>query len=165
MPYEVWKGDPDDTRPVTLVTGATGGVGRRVVGRLLARGDRVRALVRDMEKARTLLSSLPRAERATLEVVAADLSQPRTVRKELFAGVRAVVSCASVKVQPKEGDNDRSKCVSAVFWRSNSSASFFRARKSQCCAQALRCAAYTAESGSAQQNRRQRCQNIAHFEV
>jgi uncharacterized protein YbjT (DUF2867 family) len=113
MPYEVWKGDPDDIRPVTLVTGATGGVGRRVVARLLARGDRVRALVRDIEKARTLLSSLPCTDRATLEVIAADFSQPKTLCKELFAGVRAVVSCSSVKVQPKEGDCDRSKFASS----------------------------------------------------
>jgi uncharacterized protein YbjT (DUF2867 family) len=111
MPYEIWKGSPDDARPVTLVTGATGGVGRRVVARLLNRGARVRVLVRDVDKARSLLTSLPRADNATLEVVAADLSQPKTVRKELFTGVRTVVSCAAVKVQPKEGDEDRSKCA------------------------------------------------------
>lgn len=71
----------------------------------------MRALVRDVPKARTLLENMPGAEGATLEVVAADLSQPATVREELFEGVRAVVSCASVIVQLKEGDEDRSKCA------------------------------------------------------
>lgn len=42
---------------VVMVTGATGGVGKRVVQMLLARGRRVRALVRDVPKARELLVS------------------------------------------------------------------------------------------------------------
>ena len=110
-PFDTWRGDGGDARGVVLVTGATGGVGSRVVGRLLAKGARVRALVRDVEKARAILMALPMAEGGTLEVVTADLSQPATVRKEMFRGVRAVVSCAAVKVQPKEGDADRSKCA------------------------------------------------------
>lgn len=45
-----------------------------------------------------------------LEVVAADLSQRQTLLPEMFEGVRAVVSCHAVKVQPKEGDTvDRKK--------------------------------------------------------
>ena len=39
----------------TSTTGATGGVGKRVVQLLLQKGRRVRALVRDVDKARTLL--------------------------------------------------------------------------------------------------------------
>jgi NAD(P)-dependent dehydrogenase (short-subunit alcohol dehydrogenase family) len=42
---------------VVLVTGATGGVGKRVVQRLLQRGRVVRALVRDVAKAKELLVS------------------------------------------------------------------------------------------------------------
>lgn len=42
---------------VVLVTGATGGVGKRVVQQLLAKGRRVRALVRDVDKAKSLLVS------------------------------------------------------------------------------------------------------------
>jgi uncharacterized protein YbjT (DUF2867 family) len=37
--------------------GATGGVGKRVVQRLLSQGRVVRALVRDLDKARSLLVS------------------------------------------------------------------------------------------------------------
>lgn len=40
---------------VVLVAGATGGVGKRVVAQLLAGGRHVRALVRDVAKARSLL--------------------------------------------------------------------------------------------------------------
>jgi uncharacterized protein YbjT (DUF2867 family) len=40
---------------VVLVTGATGGVGKRVVQQLLAEGRHVRALARDAPKARAML--------------------------------------------------------------------------------------------------------------
>lgn len=42
-----------------LRTGATGGVGKRVAQLLLARGRRVRVLVRDVEKGKSLLVRIP----------------------------------------------------------------------------------------------------------
>lgn len=42
---------------VPVRAGATGGVGKRVVARLLAAGKHVRALVRDLEKAKNMLVS------------------------------------------------------------------------------------------------------------
>lgn len=97
-------------QPVVLVTGATGGVGKRVVAQLLARGRRVRVLARDAGKARALLAGLPAPPGAGLELVAADLTQPATLLPAMFRGVAQVVSCSAVKVQPKEGDTaDRSK--------------------------------------------------------
>lgn len=100
---------------VVLVTGATGGVGKRVVGKLLAGGKHVRALVRDKEKATKLLAGLPAAPGGALEVVAADLVQARTLLPEYFDGVRAVVSCSAVKIQPKEGDDSiRSKYMQGI---------------------------------------------------
>lgn len=97
-------------RPATLVLGATGGTGVRVVRRLLARGERVRALVRDMAKAQRELAALPLGAGAVLEVVAADLSQPATVVPELLQDVRRAISCTGVAVRPQEGDDaDRSK--------------------------------------------------------
>lgn len=100
---------------VVMVTGATGGVGKRVVARLLAGGCRVRALVRDPEKARSLLSSLPASPGGSLELVAGDITQSKTLLPEMFDGVRAVVSCTAVKVAPKEGDSvDRTKYYQGI---------------------------------------------------
>eukprot|EP00199_Chlamydomonas_sp_CCMP681_P001464 CAMPEP_0119103538 /NCGR_PEP_ID=MMETSP1180-20130426/1956_1 /TAXON_ID=3052 ORGANISM="Chlamydomonas cf sp, Strain CCMP681" /NCGR_SAMPLE_ID=MMETSP1180 /ASSEMBLY_ACC=CAM_ASM_000741 /LENGTH=608 /DNA_ID=CAMNT_0007088073 /DNA_START=1 /DNA_END=1827 /DNA_ORIENTATION=- len=98
-----------------LVTGATGGMGRRVVSKLLLAGKKVRALVRDVDKAKQLLSGLPCGPGGELQVVAADLSQARTLVPEMFTDVRACVSCAAVKIQPKEGDNsERSKYMQGI---------------------------------------------------
>ena len=95
---------------VVLVTGATGGLGRRVVARLLAKGEAVRAVARDPAKAATMLEGLPKGPGGSLEVVFADLAQPATLPATLGDRVRAVVSCAAVVVRPKEGDTpDREK--------------------------------------------------------
>ncbi|GFR44551.1 hypothetical protein Agub_g5822 [Astrephomene gubernaculifera] len=100
---------------VIMVTGATGGVGRRVVSRLLAAGKHVRALVRDLDKARQLLSELPVAPGGRLELAAADIVQRQTLLPEMFEGVRALVSCTAVKVAPKEGDTaDRAKYYQGI---------------------------------------------------
>jgi FlaA1/EpsC-like NDP-sugar epimerase len=82
---------------VVLVVGATGGVGKRVVDELRKRGYRTRALVRNLEKAKQLLSS-------EVEIVMADIMQAATLLPEYFAGVKKVVHTASVTVGPKEGD-------------------------------------------------------------
>ncbi|MDH2424357.1 NAD(P)H-binding protein [Sphaerisporangium sp. TRM90804] len=63
-----------------LVTGATGAVGRHVVGHLLRAGRRVRALTRDPAKAR-----LPES----VEVVRGDLADPGTLYPA-FEGVEGV---------------------------------------------------------------------------
>lgn len=88
---------------VVLVAGATGGVGKRVVQRLLERGYKVRSLVRDIDKARTIIND-------AVELVAADITKPQTLTPELMANVQAVVCCTAVRVQPVEGDTaDRAK--------------------------------------------------------
>ena len=106
-------GDGPDSRPVVLVTGATGGLGSRVVALLLQKGLRVRALVRNVPKATAMLKSLPCASGARLELVASDLSQPATLRPELFVGVQSCISCAAANIRPKAGDADevQAKCV------------------------------------------------------
>ncbi|MGW6603274.1 NAD(P)H-binding protein [Streptomyces sp. NPDC055036] len=63
----------------TLVTGATGNVGRHVVGQLLQAGQRVRALSRTPERA-----ALP----AEVEVVKGDLSEPGTLEAALDGAER-----------------------------------------------------------------------------
>lgn len=113
------SGDADG---IFVVTGATGGLGRRVVARLLAQGKHVRAVARDPAKAQELLDALPVAEGGKLEVVFSDLAQPKTIPDSLFEpdastgkSVTAVLSCAAVKVQPKEGDTpDRSKYLQGI---------------------------------------------------
>lgn len=50
-----------------------------------------------------------------LELVAADLTQKRTLQPGMFDGVRALISCSAVKVAPKEGDTaDRAKYMQGI---------------------------------------------------
>lgn len=72
-----------------LVTGASGFVGRQVVAQALARGHRVRALVRPSTR-----SIGPEAD--GVEVVRADL-RSRDLPPELLAGVDAVIHLAATK--------------------------------------------------------------------
>ena len=88
---------------LVLVAGATGGVGKRVAQRLVERGYQVRSLVRDAEKARTILGD-------DVELVVGDITQPETLTPEMMANVQALVCCTAVRVQPVEGDTpDRAK--------------------------------------------------------
>jgi uncharacterized protein YbjT (DUF2867 family) len=73
------------TAKLVLVAGATGGTGRHVVTDLLAAGYRVRALVRDPARARSVFSP-------AVELAAADVSSPATLTDTLFRDVWAVVS-------------------------------------------------------------------------
>ncbi|UKP00798.1 CIA30 family protein [Nostoc sp. UHCC 0870] len=93
---------------VILVAGATGGVGKRVVKRLLERGYKVRALVRDIDKARSILSN-------DVDLVAADITKPETLTPMVMANIQAVICCTAVRVQPVEGDTaDRAKYYQGV---------------------------------------------------
>jgi uncharacterized protein YbjT (DUF2867 family) len=56
-----------------FVAGATGGTGRQIVKQLVARGIPVRALVRDLEKAKQLLP-------ADVELVLGDVLQPASLK-------------------------------------------------------------------------------------
>jgi len=70
-----------------LVTGATGKVGSRLAKRLAHRGDEVRALVRDRERAADLSA-------AGIELAVGDLLDPTTLEAAV-RGVDAVVHCAA----------------------------------------------------------------------
>lgn len=88
---------------VILVAGATGGVGKRVVRRLVERGFKVRCLVRDIEKARLILGN-------DVDLVVADITKPETLTPIVLTNIQAVVCCTAVRVQPVEGDTaDRAK--------------------------------------------------------
>lgn len=87
---------------VVLVAGATGGVGKRVVQRLIERGYQVQALVRDTDKAQVILGD-------NVKLVTGDITKPETLTPEVMT-VQAVVCCTAVRVQPVEGDTpDRAK--------------------------------------------------------
>ncbi|MBW4646296.1 MAG: CIA30 family protein [Goleter apudmare HA4340-LM2] len=82
---------------VILVAGATGGVGKRVVRRLIEQGYQVRSLVRDIDKARSILGN-------NVDLVAADITKPETLNSLVMANIQAVICCTAVRVQPVEGD-------------------------------------------------------------
>lgn len=80
-----------------LVAGATGGVGKRVVSKLLERGYKVRALVRDAKRAREILGQ-------NVEIIEADITIPETLTPAVIKDVTAVICCIGTRVQPIEGD-------------------------------------------------------------
>lgn len=82
---------------IILVAGATGGVGKRVVRRLIEQNYQVRALVRDSQKGRSLLGD-------KVELFEADITMPETLTTPLMNNVSAVICCTGVRVQPVEGD-------------------------------------------------------------
>lgn len=92
-----------DSSGITLVTGATGGVGRRVVDVLRNKKLPVRVLVRNEEKARRMLGE-------DVDLVVGDVTKASTLLPEYFKGVTSVINAVSVIVGPKEGDTpDRQK--------------------------------------------------------
>ncbi|KAG2657293.1 hypothetical protein PVAP13_1KG179100 [Panicum virgatum] len=92
-----------ETSDVVLVTGATGGVGRRVVDILRKKGIPVRVLARNDDKARSMLGR-------DVDLIIGDVTKEDTLDPKLFKGVRKVVNAVSVIVGPKEGDTpDRQK--------------------------------------------------------
>ncbi len=82
---------------VILVAGATGGVGKRVVKQLKEQGYKVRCLVRDIDKAKSILGN-------NTDLVVADITQPETLNLLVMSNVEAVICCTAVRVQPVEGD-------------------------------------------------------------
>lgn len=80
-----------------LVAGATGGVGTRVVKKLLEQNYQVRALVRDVSRARKVLGN-------QIELFEADITIPATIKPEMMQGISKVICCTGTKVQPVGGD-------------------------------------------------------------
>ncbi|WP_392533594.1 CIA30 family protein [Nostoc sp. C117] len=93
---------------VILVAGATGGVGKRVLRRLQEQGHKVRAMVRDIDKARSIIGN-------DFDLVVADITKPETLTSIVMADIQAVICCTAVRVQPVEGDTaDRAKYYQGV---------------------------------------------------
>lgn len=91
-----------------LVAGATGGVGKRVVRRLVEGGYKVRSLVRDSQRAKEMLGE-------NTELVESDITIPETLTEQVFKDITAVVCCTGTRVQPVEGDTpDRAKYYQGI---------------------------------------------------
>lgn len=87
----------DNNMGIILVTGATGGVGKRVVRRLLENNYPVRALVRNTQKAKEILGD-------KVALFEADITLKETLTPKLMDNVSAIICCTGVRVQPVEGD-------------------------------------------------------------
>lgn len=88
-----------------LVVGGTGGVGQLVVARLLDRGVRTRALVRDPEKAETLFG---KQDSDKLQILTGDTRHPEELNASVFEGVTDVICCTGTTAFPSkrwDGDN------------------------------------------------------------
>lgn len=85
------RAEPRDNIGIVLVAGATGGTGQEVVEQALARGLRVRALVRDEAKARMLFGD-------RVQYAVGDVRQPRTLKRAV-KGVSQVISALGANVQ------------------------------------------------------------------
>ena len=88
---------PKEKAKLVLVAGATGGVGKRVVQRLQQRGYKVRALVRDANRARQILGE-------NVELVEGDITLPETLTPQVTKDIEALICCTGTRVQPQEGD-------------------------------------------------------------
>lgn len=87
----VARNEPASTMPLVLVAGATGGTGQEVVDLAIARGYRVRALVRDEAKARTLFDD-------RVQYVTGDVREPRSLKRAV-KGVDQVICALGGNVQ------------------------------------------------------------------
>ncbi|KAG5562021.1 hypothetical protein RHGRI_004905 [Rhododendron griersonianum] len=106
-----------DSSGIVLVAGATGGVGRRVVNILRNKGLPVRVLVRNKDKARSMLGpDIDLVGNLTNFQVVGDITKDSTLAPEYFKGVKKVINAVSVIVGPKEGDTpDRAKYSQVRF--------------------------------------------------
>ncbi len=89
--------DKNTTMTMILVAGATGGVGKRVVNLLLENNYAVRALVRDIQKAKEVLPS-------EVDLFEGDITRPETLTPKLVENVSGVICCTGTRVEPVEGD-------------------------------------------------------------
>ncbi|XVF19337.1 hypothetical protein REPUB_Repub11eG0102000 [Reevesia pubescens] len=90
---------------VVLVVGASGGVGQLVVASLLNRNIKTRLLLRDPEKATSLLGN---QEEEKLQVFEGDTRNPTDLDPSIFEGVTHVICCTGTTAFPSkrwEGDN------------------------------------------------------------
>jgi NADH dehydrogenase len=105
-----------------LVTGATGFVGSHLVPALLAAGHRVVAFTRTPANGDDLLSRLPAADRAMVEVRLGDVTKPASLERAL-GGVDAVVHLVAIPRDFNGGaslrlvNTEGTRAVVAAMWK------------------------------------------------
>src|SRR5438132_13691211 len=84
-----------------LITGATGYIGRHLVARMVAQGERPRVLVRDLKRAAQILPT------DNVELVQADTLDPNALQAAV-QGVDTIVHAAFISADHKEstGNHD-----------------------------------------------------------
>lgn len=87
--------------PPILIAGATGGVGRQLIGKLTAQDQEVRALVRDVEQAQQFFGS-----QECLMLVEGDPNAPITLPKAVV-GARAVICAMNAKAPVGENGPEK----------------------------------------------------------
>src|ERR1700690_2576857 len=87
--------------PPILIAGATGGVGRQLVGKLTARNQDVRALVRDLAQGNDLFGP-----QECLQLVEGDARQPATLAQAV-AGASAVICAIRAKAPAGEASPEK----------------------------------------------------------
>ena len=96
------------TTGTILVAGATGGVGKRVIRELQQQNYPVRALVRSIDRAGSILGE-------NLDFYEGDITIPESLKPELMENVTAIICCTGTRIQPVEGDtSDREKYYQGV---------------------------------------------------
>ena len=90
---------------LTVVTGASGYIGSHVVANLLARGEKVRATVRDVSDPERVdhLRNLPIADGGGLDVVEMDLFNPDSVDAAI-AGCSDLIHTCLLYTSPSPRD-------------------------------------------------------------
>ena len=87
----------DSAKGIVLVAGATGGTGRIIVSQLQEQGFHVRAMVRNLEKGKTVLGE-------DIELVKADVTDPATLTNAV-AGANYIISAIGTPIGT-EGKNN-----------------------------------------------------------
>lgn len=85
-----------------LITGATGYIGRHLVSRLVAQGERPRCLVRDVKRAATILPA------GKVELVQGDTVDPASLQKAVL-GIDTIVHAAFITADHKESAGNHYK--------------------------------------------------------
>src|SRR6266571_894220 len=86
-----------------LITGATGYIGRHLVSRLVAQGERLRCLVRNLNRAASILPD-------KIELVQGDTTQPDSL-EDAVRGVETIVHAAFITADRKQSAQDTYKAT------------------------------------------------------